>query len=276
MIEKTHETPMGYIHYWVSKIDDNTDRTLVFLPGLTADHRLFDKQIEYFKEKFNILVWDAPGHGKSYPFRLQFDLFDQARWLDEILSKEEISCPILIGQSMGGFLSEVYAEIFPQKVAGLIKIDSPPIKRKYYTSLELSLLKNMGGVYKYYPWEAILASVPKKLSKSEYGQKLMYDMMMEFDGDKDRYTALVGLGFGLMAEAIERDLPYDPKCPYMVIFGRQDKVGSNLRYIKAYENDTRREVEWLDKAGHNANTDQPEIVNNLIEKFISGNKVFHN
>jgi pimeloyl-ACP methyl ester carboxylesterase len=274
MIEKIHETPMGDIHYWTNKIDKNPSKSLIFLPGLTADHRLFDKQVEYFKDKYKVLVRDAPGHGKSYPFRLQFDLFDQARWLDEILAKEEIKNPILIGQSMGGFLSEVYAEIFPQKISGLIKIDSPPIKRKYYTSLELSLLKNMEGVYKYYPRKAILASVPKKLSKTEYGQKLMYDMMMEYDGNKERYTALVGTGFRIMAESIERNLPYDPKCPYMVIFGRQDEAGSCLRYIKAYENDTRKPVEWIDRAGHNANTDKPDIVNALIDKFIRVNKVF--
>ena len=27
---------------------------------MTADHRLFDKQVEYFEGKYNIIVWDAP------------------------------------------------------------------------------------------------------------------------------------------------------------------------------------------------------------------------
>lgn len=29
--------------------------TLIFLPGLTADHRLFDKQIEFFEGIYNVL-----------------------------------------------------------------------------------------------------------------------------------------------------------------------------------------------------------------------------
>ena len=50
MKEKTYQTPCGTIHYWVS-VSHPDEITLVFLPGLTADHRLFDKQIQHFKEK---------------------------------------------------------------------------------------------------------------------------------------------------------------------------------------------------------------------------------
>ena len=58
MFEKTYETPLGTIHYWIHIIDADS-ATLVFLPGLTADHRLFDKQIEFFQNKYNVFVWDA-------------------------------------------------------------------------------------------------------------------------------------------------------------------------------------------------------------------------
>jgi pimeloyl-ACP methyl ester carboxylesterase len=47
----------------------------VFLPGLTADHRLFDKQVAYFEGKNNVLVWDAPGHAASWPFSFTFVIF---------------------------------------------------------------------------------------------------------------------------------------------------------------------------------------------------------
>ena len=64
MTKKTYETECGVIRYWTNDIQPGR-RTLVFLPGLTADHRLFDKQIEAFKDEFNVLVWDAPGHNES-------------------------------------------------------------------------------------------------------------------------------------------------------------------------------------------------------------------
>jgi len=46
MIEKTFATTRGQIHYWLSENLDPDAVTLVFLPGLTADHRLFDKHTD--------------------------------------------------------------------------------------------------------------------------------------------------------------------------------------------------------------------------------------
>ena len=84
MTEKTYETPCGLIQYWTNEKPDAA-LSLVFLPGLTADHRLFDKQIAHFQERYRVLVWDAPGHAASWPFAFSFDLKDKARWLDGIL-----------------------------------------------------------------------------------------------------------------------------------------------------------------------------------------------
>ena len=67
MQEKLYATPCGKIHYWVNRDCGPEAVTLVFLPGLTADHRLFDKQITCFEGKYNLLVWDAPGHAASWP-----------------------------------------------------------------------------------------------------------------------------------------------------------------------------------------------------------------
>ena len=60
MKEKTSQTRCGTIHYWVSVSNPDTI-TLVFLPGLTADHRLFDKQIQYFENRYNVYCLGCAG-----------------------------------------------------------------------------------------------------------------------------------------------------------------------------------------------------------------------
>ena len=118
MKEKTCQTRCGTIHYWASVSNPDTI-TLVFLPGLTADHRLFDKQIQYFKNRYNVIVWDAPAHASSWPFRFDFDLFDKAKWLNDILNQEGITRPVIIGQSMGGYVGQAYAQLYPDKMTGV-------------------------------------------------------------------------------------------------------------------------------------------------------------
>lgn len=75
------------------------------MPGLTADHRLFDRQMEYFAGKpgMRCLVWDGPSHGLSRPFPLTWSLDDLARVLDGLLEQEGVEHPVLVGQSLGGY-----------------------------------------------------------------------------------------------------------------------------------------------------------------------------
>ena len=267
MMEKVYHTDHGPVHYWLDA-PERSHLTLVFLPGLTADHRLFDKQIEYFRGRYNVFTWDAPGHAASWPFRLDFSLLDKARWLETILTSEDIQRPVIIGQSMGGYVGQAYAQLYPERLAGFVSIDSAPLQRKYITRAELWMLRKTETMYYCYPWKALLRSGSNGVATSEYGRKLMRDMMMVYDGDKKRYSQLAGHGFRILADAMEADLPYEIKCPAMLICGKQDHAGSCIRYNKAWHRNTGIPLKWIDGAGHNSNTDKPDTVNALIEEFI--------
>lgn len=268
MIHKTCQTPCGTIHYWVSDRIRTDDISLVFLPGLTADHRLFDKQVEYFEEKHNVFVWDAPGHAASYPFAMTFALMDKAQWLDEILEMNGMTKPVIVGQSMGGYVGQAYAQRFPDKLRGFVSVDSAPLQRKYTTAAEIWLLKRMEPVYRHYPWKSLLKSGTNGVATTQYGRKLMLEMMMTYDGDQARYAELAGHGFRILAEAMEADLPYEIRCPALLICGKEDHAGSCIRYNKAWNRNTGIPIAWIENAGHNSNTDAPEIVNKLIERLV--------
>lgn len=267
MKENVYQTSCGAIHYWANILNPD-ELTLVFLPGLTADHRLFDKQIEYFEGKYSIIVWDAPAHASSWPFQFDFDLFDKAKWLKEILERENVTKPVIVGQSMGGYVGQAYCELFPQQLKGFIAIDSAPLQRKYLTAIELWLLKRMEPVYKYFPWKLLLKSGSEGVATTEYGRSLMREMMLVYAGDKKRYAEISGHGFRILAEAIEKNLPYEIHCPALLICGRKDHAGSCIRYSKAWHKNTWIPLEWIEGAGHNSNTDKPEEINALIDKFL--------
>jgi pimeloyl-ACP methyl ester carboxylesterase len=269
MLECIYTTSCGDIHYWVNKRADRKEPQLVFLPGLTADHRLFDKQIEYFEGRYPVLVWDAPGHASSWPFDLNFCLMDKAKWLDGILIQEHFDKPVMIGQSMGGYVGQAYAQLFPKKITGFISIDSAPLQREYITSAEIWLLKRMEPVYRHYPWKSLLRTGTNGVATSEYGRNLMRKIMMVYDGDQNRYARISGHGFRMLAEAIEAELPYEIRCPALLICGKKDHAGSCIRYNKMWHKKTGIPIEWIENAGHNSNTDSPEIVNGLIERLIS-------
>ena len=203
MIENSYKTSCGCIHYFVNIIDKQKI-TLVFLPGLTADHRLFEKQIEYFEKRQN----------------------------------------------------------------GFISIDSAPLQKSYMTAMEIWLLERAEPLYKIYPWKALLRAGSRGCAETDYGQNLMRKMMMSYDADPKEYARLAGFGYRMLAEAIKADLPYRISCPALLICGEKDRAGSAKSYNKKWHQREGISLKWIKNAGHNSNTDQPDEVNRLIEKFI--------
>lgn len=266
MTEKVLNVKQGEIHYWVNSFVEGRT-TLVFLPGLTADHRLFAHQIEYFAPLYNVLVWDAPGHNRSRPFELNFSLMDKAAWLHDILMAEGVRKPVLIGQSMGGYLSQCYIEKYPGSASAFVSIDSASLKRKYMTAAEIWLLKHTEIIYRPYPWKALVKSGADGCAVTEYGQKLMCEMMSGYT--KNDYCALVCHGYRILANAIEANLPYRIDCPALLICGENDKAGYTKRYNERWSKEESLPLTWIPNAGHNSNTDQPDIVNAAIRQLLT-------
>lgn len=269
MERKTLQTENGRIVYWTSGPDrsggDKDDGIrIVFLPGLSADHRLFEKQTEYFSKSWNCLVWDPPAHGESRPFSLSFTLDDLASYLRQILEKEGGGPCVLAGQSFGGYVAQAFMSRYKSLVRGFISIDSAPLDRKYYSAAELWLLKHTYRLYMCFPWKLLVKSGSFSCSETEYGRKLMRTMMLSYG--KKEYCRLAARGYRLLADALSMK-PEIPACPVLLISGKKDRQITNI-YNRRLAAGAGKSVHWIEGAGHNSNADRPEEINRLIETFL--------
>lgn len=266
MRESCFPVPQGGIHYWRGGAPGAP--ALVFLPGLTADRRLFGPQLAFFAAGYDLLVWDAPGHGASRPFRLDFTLADMAAWLRAILAREGIEAPVLIGQSMGGYLAQSYMALYPGAVRGFVSIDSAPLQRQYYTAAELWLLKRCEPIYRFYPWEALIRAGARGCAQTPAGRALMEEMMRSYTPGE--YSRLAGYGYRLLAQAAEAAVPRRLGSPALLLCGERDRAGSSRRYNRRWSREEGLPLIWIPGAGHNSNTDAPQAVNEAIEEFLRG------
>lgn len=263
--ERQLQTPSGAITYWVSREVDADRPWLVFLPGLTADHRLFERQLEYFAGRANMLAWDPPSHGASRSFALSWTLDDLAGWLHEILKREGANRPILVGQSMGGYVSQAYLRLYPDDVAGFASIDSCPLDFSHYRGWELFFLRHTKLMYLSIPWNTLKRLGSSGCATTGYGRALMATMMDDYG--KREYCELAAHGYSALAGAIAPDRTYHVPCPTLLICGEKDQAGSAKRYNRTWSRKTGVPLHWIEGAGHNANTDKPDAVNALLEEF---------
>ena len=64
-------------------------------------------------------------------------------------------------------------------------------------------------------------------------------------------------------------LPYEIKSPSLLICGTKDHAGSCIRYNREWHRKTKIPLKWIEGAGHNSNTDKPDMINSLLEEFFS-------
>ncbi len=261
------DTAQGSIVYWIGRCDDPSAPWLVFLPGLTADHRLFEKQLAHFVGKANVLAWDPPSHGASRPFPLTWTMDDLARWLHGIFRQEGIERPVLVGQSMGGYTAQTYMNLYPGSAGGFVSVDSCPLQRSYYSWWELAMLRHTKLMYLSIPWGTLVKLGSGGNTTTPYGAELMREMMLSYS--KREYCELAAHGFRALADAIEAERPYKIDCPYALVCGEQDKAGSAKRYNRAWEAREGVPVHWVPNAGHNSNCDAPDAVNAIIEDVLA-------
>lgn len=266
MEENHFETTNGQIAYWTCGPASDVEPELVFLPGLTADHRLFEQQIEHFAPKFRCIVWDPPAHGASRPYPV-VDIEDWARALHGILEAEGVGQPVLVGQSMGGYVSQMYLELFPGEATGFVSIDSSPLQRGYYSAAELWLLRHTRAMYRMIPWKRLVRMGSEGVATTEQGRRLMREMMETYLPED--YIDLVARGYRAVANAISSGRAFETGCPTLLICGSEDAAGSTRRFNRLWGERTGLEVHWIEGAGHNSNCDAPDEVNRLIEGFLA-------
>jgi pimeloyl-ACP methyl ester carboxylesterase len=92
---------------------------VMLVHGFTEDRRIWDPILTGIENKYNWILPDLPGSGHSAFNRSLPELKDFAEALLAIINKENISKIVLIGHSMGGYISLAFAEKYQDKIAAL-------------------------------------------------------------------------------------------------------------------------------------------------------------
>jgi 3-oxoadipate enol-lactonase len=99
---------------------------LVLVHGLGLDRGMWRPQIERFAATNTVLAFDTRGAGESGPLAGGGVLARQAADLEGLLTRLAIPRVVLCGISYGGVLTQEFAVTYPQRLAGLVVVDSFP------------------------------------------------------------------------------------------------------------------------------------------------------
>jgi pimeloyl-ACP methyl ester carboxylesterase len=119
------------VHYEVA----GSGPVLLLTHGFTASGHMFAANVPALAAHNTVVTWDMRGHGRSgYPddpadYSPELSIADMVALLDAVGAERAI----IAGHSLGGFLSLSFNLAHPERVAGLLLIDTGPGYRKSET-----------------------------------------------------------------------------------------------------------------------------------------------
>lgn len=234
----------------------------MFTHGLTANHSMFEKQTEYFKQNFTVITWDVPLHGLSRPYR-DFSYENCVHDLLSILDQENINKAILVGMSMGGYPCQEFAFRYPERVEGFVALDTTPFGLGYYSTSDIWWLRRVAPLARLYTENALRKSMAKSVSQTKYSYGKMIEMLIPLT--KEQIIEQMDIAYGVFTKE-NKDVHFS--FPVLILLGEYDKTGKVAQYCLAWAKNEGYPLHIIKGAAHFSNGDNPEQVNSEILSFI--------
>lgn len=250
------------IHYWYRKGSEN--KWVLFFHGAGVDHVMFEAQFGLFDSTYNIIAWDARGHGLSRleaGKKFQFsDMISDCRKLFQLYSIDQA---ILIGQSMGGNLVQEITYQFPQLVEKMVLIDCTKNTGKL-TFTEKIALRSAGFLFAFYPWKTLIRRSAEASANTNSVRSYISDCFKRLN--KQTFVEVM---LDMAGSCLHEDTAYRFSQPVLLLCGVDDRLGNIKKVIEQWVKcDHNCTLHMIEHASHNSNQDNPIQVNKLIADFL--------
>lgn len=242
--------------------DTEGDRpALVFSHGLLMDHEMFADQVDAFKLSYRCIAWDERGHGRTKSGG-PFTYWDSATDLLALLDHLGLETAFLVGMSQGGFLSLRAALSAPDRVSGLVLIDTQAgTEDPSVVPVYLSMLDR---------WEAeglqdnVADAIASIIIGSDVDAQPWVQKWRAWPTDELRP------GYGALIDREDiHDRLSDIMCPALVIHGTADAAISTDKAERlCRELGNCVDFVAIEGASHAANMSHPDEVNTAMRSFL--------
>ncbi len=249
------------LHYWIAGPADAP--AAVFTHGAGMDHRMFDAQVEAIAGAYRTIVWDVRAHGLSQPIGDGFSIRIAADDLLAILDAAEIERAVLVGQSMGSYISQELIYHHPERALALVSIGGTPLIGSYSFGDILALRASAAAIdlLDYTTFRQLAAD-----TASIVPEVRAYAFEATGQIKREDFRAVMGA----IADALRGEEGYRLPVPALIVHGDQDNLGTIKPMTPGWaERDAGGVYHVIPDAGHNANQDNPDAFNALLLDFLA-------
>lgn len=257
--------PMNQILYKNTKIsysDTGKGNAVVLLHGFLENQTMWQDLVLELSKKHRVITLDLLGHGETECLGYIHSMEDNADVVQAVLSKLRIRKAVFVGHSMGGYVALAFAELYPEKIRGLVLLNSTSkadseerkanrnraikaVKKDYTTFIRLSITNLFSPDNR----ELLVDEIEKV--KNEALKTPLQGVVASLEGMKIRKDR----------EVLLHLTPY----PKMLILGKKDPVLIYETTLEQIENTTVKLVTFPD--GHMSHIENREELKDVLLGF---------
>lgn len=241
-------------------------KPVVLLHGFAEDGEIWSSQALYLQESFRLIIPDLPGSGRS-ELTDDVSMEAMAEAVNAIISEEKIIDCIIIGHSMGGYVTLAYAEKFPEPVIAFGLFHSTA----YADSEEKKATrrKNIGFIHSHGTHEFLKQSVPGLFNNDfkDTHAEVVTQIIDQHKGFDPR--SLIAYHQAMIQRTDKTNVLKKSTKPVLFIIGKHDNAVPLNDSLQLCHLPALSYIHILEQSGHMGMLEETQKSNLALQHFLS-------
>lgn len=246
----------------ISFTDSSEGTPIVFLHGFLENKKMWQEYVTLYSKKYRIITIDLLGHGETDCLGYVHSMEENANAVNEVLEHLNIGKAIIVGHSMGGYVSLAFAELYPEKIRKLVLLNST--SKEDNAEKKLNRTRAIKAVKQNYV-NFVSLSISNLFSENN---RTRLETEIEQVKEQALKTPLQGVVASLEGMKIRKDretLLQKNLFPVLLVLGKQDPVLNYEESIAQIEDTTAELVSFDD--GHMSHIENKEELKIKLAEF---------
>ncbi|MFZ1312282.1 MAG: alpha/beta hydrolase [Chitinophagaceae bacterium] len=238
---------------------------VMLVHGFGEDGTVWKNQVEFLKDKFRIIIPDLPGSGKSELIE-NSSLEDMAEVLHQIIHEEDIDHCVMIGHSMGGYITLAFAEMYWNHLTafGLFHSSAYADSKEKITTRQKGIeFINEHGAFAFL--KTATPNLFSPLTKAE-NPGLIDKQINSLDNFSP--AALVSYYEAMISRPDRTAILLQATVPVLFIIGKYDNAVPPEDSLQQCHLPEKSYIHMLNRSGHMGMLEEPQQSNQILEKFL--------